>query len=142
MSTPPLNWLVALAKHHEGFRSKIYVDTTGNRTIGYGINLEQGITEPEAAVILTMRLTPLAGLWEGIPNLSPERKVVLVDMAYNLGVSKLMEFQKMFDAIQNENYEDAALEMLDSEWARQTGTRATEDAEIMRTSVMPVEVTT
>ncbi|KKM82461.1 hypothetical protein LCGC14_1319200, partial [marine sediment metagenome] len=46
------------------------------------------------------------------------------NMAFNLGQHRLGEFVKMWAAIRAEDWEKAAVEMLDSTWAGQVGPRA------------------
>ena len=61
------------------------------------------------------------------------RQGVLIEMAYQLGWSGLMDFKKMIKALQEQDYEKASIEMLDSKWAkRDTPKRAEKLAEIMR----------
>ncbi|WP_298769867.1 hypothetical protein [uncultured Shewanella sp.] len=67
-----------------------------------------------------------------IGRLDEIRKVVLCDMAFNLGITGLLKFKRMLKAIELGNYQVAADEMLQSKWARQVGQRATELADIMR----------
>ena len=54
------------------------------------------------------------------------RQDTLVNMSFNMGTSGLMRFKKMFKAIEDEDWERAGREMLNSRWARQVGTRAEE----------------
>lgn len=60
----------------------------------------------------------------GFDNLDDVRKTILIDMCFNLGISRLLKFQKMWNAIDREDWDDASMEMLDSRWARQVGQRA------------------
>ena len=48
--------LVDSIKYEEGFRSKPYQDTEGVVSIGYGLNLTNGITRAEAEWLLRSRL--------------------------------------------------------------------------------------
>ena len=48
--------LVDSIKYEEGFRSKPYQDKEGVLTIGYGLNLTNGITRAEAEWLLRSRL--------------------------------------------------------------------------------------
>jgi lysozyme len=48
----------------------------------------------------------------------------LVDMGFNLGIPRLMKFKKMWEAIERQDFEWAAAEMLNSRWAKQVGKRA------------------
>ena len=127
-------------KRHEGLRLKPYRCPAGKLSIGYGRNLEDvGILEAEAEVLLrndvrravdtaTRCAADHGVLFEA---LSEDAKVVLTDMAFNLGF-RLKGFRKMFAALREGDYEGAAREMLDSRWARQVGKRARELAEIMK----------
>ena len=126
----------SLLKKHEGFRSHIYLDTLGNRTIGYGLNLENGITEKEASALLKFRKDDAERdcyqLFNNFVLLSNTRKEVLINMCYNLGKLRLARFKKMIAAIHQQDFTRAAVEMLDSRWARQVGKRADELAGLMK----------
>lgn len=127
-------------KEHEGFRSEIYLDHLGNRTIGYGTNLEDGIDKHEAAAMLRARILQNElqvmdhaqdnGRW--YMGLNPARRAVVLDMAYQLGVRGFLKFEKTIMYLGQCDWEDAAREMLDSKWARQTPERAKALAQIMR----------
>ena len=45
-------------------------------------------------------------------------------MAFNVGLPRLRGFKRMWAALENHDYEEAAKEMIDSKWARQVKTRA------------------
>lgn len=118
----------------EGLNLKPYKDSLGVLTIGYGINLDEGITKDEADMLLSMRLESafqdVCKLFD-IKYLTPVRIAVLVNMSYNLGYNRLKTFKKMAKAIKEKNWEQASEEMLSSEWAKQVGKRATRLAELM-----------
>lgn len=126
-------------KDHEGFRSKPYRCSAGKLTIGYGRNIEDvGITKSEAERLLlndlevaSLSVAPIANRLK----LNEARKGVLVEMVYNLGLNGMLGFKKMLAAIEAEDYEQAAVEMLDSKWAKQVGQRAITLAKIMRTGI-------
>ena len=128
--------LVASTKQHEGLRLKPYRDSVGVLTIGYGRNLEDvGITREEAERMLERDLAgayQAVAAWEWFADLSPARQQVLVEMAYNLGLRRLMGFGQMLAACKSGRYQDAADEMLQSRWAGQVGARARTLAETMR----------
>ena len=123
-------------KRHEGFRSKPYKDTEGHLTIGYGLNLDAGITEEEAQMILEHRVRKIEfDLISRLPywnRLFTTRRDVLINMAYNLGVEGLMKFKVTLSMIEAGIYEEAAKQMLQSKWAKQVGKRAIELAAMMR----------
>ena len=64
-------------------------------------------------------------------NLSDVRQKVLISMAFNLGMGRLLQFNRMLSALQDGDYTAAAEEMLSSVWANQVGTRAIELADMM-----------
>ena len=66
-------------------------------------------------------------------KINDARQAVLINMAFNIGLSGLFKFKKTISAIKGGFYEKAAKEMLDSKWANQVGNRATELSEQMRT---------
>ena len=66
------------------------------------------------------------GNLEGLPE---EAQQVLVNMCFNMGAPRLAKFKNFIRAIHDENWETASVEMLDSRWATQVGTRAIRLAE-------------
>jgi len=128
--------LIQQLKLHEGFRSKPYKCTADKLTIGYGLNLDAGIDGELAEIILNHQVSKLRSRFESEEWYnsidSQARKDALVNMAFNIGVSGTLKFAKMFNAITLRDYHQAASEMLDSKWAKQVGSRATELAEQMR----------
>lgn len=124
---------------HEGLRLKPYPCTSGKLTIGIGRNLEDvGITEEEAMMMFRRDVTEATvsimrdPLWT-FSDHNAARQNVLINMCFQMGKPRLDGFKKMRAALGEGDYEEAATEMLDSRWARQTPERAEELAEIMRT---------
>jgi lysozyme len=121
----------------EGMVLTPYRDTTGKLTIGVGRNLDDvGISVAEAEAMLEHDLTKItAGIARLLPwteDLDPARFGVLQNMAFNLGITGLLRFTKMLDALSRHDYATAANEMLDSLWAKQVGRRADRLATQMR----------
>lgn len=131
----------ALQKHlmqEEGFRQYVYKDTVGVSTIGFGRNLQhKGITREEALYLLDNDINYFyEELSKRLPLFKEQneaRQLVLLDMAFNLGIHNFLSFEKMLKAIQRRKYSEAADEMLASKWAKQVGSRAIVLAEYMRT---------
>lgn len=124
---------------HEGLRLKPYHCTSGKLTIGVGRNLDDvGITEDEAMDMLRRDITKVTvamtrdPLW-GFSDYNSARQNVLLNMCFQLGKAGLDKFKKLRAAMNDGDFEEAARQMLDSRWARQTPNRANELAEIMRT---------
>ena len=126
-------------KRHEGYRDKVYLDTEGNPTVGYGHHLYPGsrVSREIAELLLDMDLTDTAAEFLKIhpdktKRLNVARKRVICDMIFNMGLARVLAFKKMWEAIQAGDWEGAAREMLDSKWAKQVKGRAQELAETMR----------
>jgi len=118
---------------------KVGEDAGGKLSIGVGRNLEErGITAQEAIYLLQtdieiihMELDRNIPFWKA---LSDNKKLVLCDMAFNLGVPKLMQFKKMLLSLHPDNRDDeeAAAQLLDSNYARQLPARSKRNAELIR----------
>lgn len=122
---------------HEGLRLKPYRDTVGKLTIGVGRNLDDvGITESEARTLLENDISTVCReLDRALPwwrDLSEPRQRALADMAFNLGTPRLLGFKRMIAALERKDYEEAANEMLLSQWADQVKSRAVRLAAAMR----------
>lgn len=128
-------------KKEEGFKSTVYKCSSGKHTIGFGRNLDdRGITLDEANDLLRNDICRCdAELSQNIPNyskLNGPRQYVIISMCYNLGLSGVIKFKKMWQAINEGDFAKASLEMLDSKWAEQVGPRARKLARIMETGEM------
>lgn len=126
---------------HEGMKLDLYQCPAGFWTIGVGRNLEaNGISVDEALLLLQndinrceasiTGLDSFSGFW---PALTEARQAVLISMAFNLGMGGLLRFKKMIAALQALDFQQAAEEMLDSQWATQVGQRAVELSSMMET---------
>lgn len=126
----------ALIKAHEGLRLKPYQCPAGKLTIGYGRNIEDnGITQKEAENLLSHDIKQSleeAQTLSFFDELNDVRQAVIIDMIYNLGFIRFKGFERMLIALERGNYEVAAVEMLDSLWARQVGRRADTLSKLMR----------
>lgn len=128
----------AMLRNDEGLRLKPYHCTADKLTIGYGRNLEdRGISENEAEVLLANDVSEihedLSEIYDFFNTLTPTRQAVLISMAFNLGLNGLNKFRKMIKAIEDNDYAEAASQMLDSRWANQVGKRAQRLSRLMVT---------
>ena len=143
---------------HEGMILEVYQDTLGIDTIGIGRNLkdrgiskeelayldipniktvyQHGITEADARFLAMNDIKivedELCRVHPCVENLDAVRQLILMDMAFNMGVPRLCKFKKMWNAIHEGNFEAAGLEMMDSKWARQVGNRAKKLSDAMK----------
>jgi lysozyme len=129
--------LLESVKLHEGLRLKAYQDSVGVWTIGYGENLQElEIDEALAEAWLEeslIKAEQYARNYSFYHSLSQPRKDVLIEMIFNMGPSRVRGFTNALAAMKAGRYEDAAMEMLDSKWARQVGNRAKRLAKQMET---------
>jgi len=142
---------------HEGMVLHVYQDTLGIDTIGIGRNLkdrgiskeeldhmdipninviyEHGISEADARYLAENDVQivedELLKAHPCIAGLDAVRQLILVDMAFNMGVPRLCKFKKMWNAIHEEKFDIAAKEMLDSRWADQVKLRSIKLANAM-----------
>ena len=122
---------------HEGLKLLPYKCTAGKLTLGVGRNIEdRGISKETAMQMLDedieICLNELMERLNYFETLPTEVQETLVNLCFNMGISRLMKFQLMLGAIQAGQYELAAKELLDSRYARQVGKRAEELADILR----------
>lgn len=129
-------WL-AYTRRYEGLNIFPYQCPTGHVTIGYGHNLENGISKEAAEFILKQDMqsaqVALSRRFRWFKTLDSVRQFVLVDMCFNMGIASLCTFKKLLAALQRGDFLLAATEMLNSRWAGQVGRRARELAEMMKT---------
>lgn len=130
--------LVADLIRDEDLRLKPYRCTEGKLTIGVGRNLDDvGISRAEALFLLDNDIgNTLAELDRRIPwwrSLSEPRQRAQANMAFNMGLPRLLGFKNMLAALQGGDYETAAAEALNSKWAKQVGIRADRIAELFKT---------
>jgi len=121
----------------EGLKLMPYKDTVGKITIGYGRNLsDRGISVNEAEFMLENDIKIaisdakriMGDKWKELPL---NVKLVLVDMAFNMGLSRLRKFKRFIQALKKGDYITAKKEILDSRWAHQVGDRAIELAKMI-----------
>ena len=122
---------------HERLVLKPYRCTAGKLTIGVGRTLDDnGITVPEAKMLLRHDLTrtrfALEKVLPGFLALSKPRRMALIDMCFNLGLPRFLQFKQMLAAVVAGDFNRAAKEMLSSAWATQVGQRAQTLATMMQ----------
>lgn len=126
----------ALIKKHEGLRLKPYRCSVGKLTIGYGRNLsDNGITLEEAEQLLQHNIDEVIQQAQTLlffSTLNEVRQAVIVDMIFNMGLPRFQKFKKTIALIEQQAWQAAANEMLNSRWARQVGNRSQTLSDMMR----------
>lgn len=134
-----MNKLQRLLIKHEALRLKPYEDfLTEDITIGVGRNLDSlGITEEEALYLLNNDIErcdkELLYNFKWYPDLCRVRQDAMINLCFNLGITRLKTFKKALSAMKAGDYNLAADEFLDSKWADQVGYRALEISDMIRT---------
>jgi len=122
--------LIEELKRDEGVELKAYQDTEGIWTIGIGRNLQDvGVSMDEAEYMLANDIDVAVGelqrTFDWFEGLSDARQRVCINMCFNLGLTRLLNFKKFLAAMAAGDWETAGVEMLDSKWSRQVGARST-----------------
>ena len=149
--------------HGEGIRTKKYLDSKGIPTVGIGYNL----TNPTARQDLAAVGADLKKVNAGIPltmdqvynlfDISRDRAIkdarqyipdfdklpypaqlVVADMSFNLGLSKLGGFVDFKKALEERDFNKAADEMVDSKWYKDVKTRGPRLVLVMKSAAEEV----
>ena len=137
------NDLMERIKKHEGFVPKIYKDSLGYATIGYGHLVlpeeqwEEGKEYSKEQLEHVFKtdfnnaVGQATGLMDGM-DLDDKAKEVIIEMVFQLGVGGVGKFKKMWEALRKKDYGEASFQMMDSRWAKQTPNRAESLSKVMR----------
>ena len=138
--------LMERIKKHEGFVPKIYKDSLGFATIGYGHLVlpeeqwEEGkeYSKEQLEHVFKTDFNNAVGQATGLMDnmdLDDKAREVIIEMVFQLGVGGVGKFKKMWEALRNKDYGEASFQMMDSRWAKQTPRRAEDLSKIMRSCV-------
>ena len=152
MDNTEIEYLKKRIKKHEGYRELPYnleYKTTDGKvvkekfsTAGYGHVIQEGEVEPEGGYT--------KAYWEGVfekdfknahdgalkllgdSNVHPTAVGIVTEMIYQMGYNGVSKFTNTLKLIKDGRYQDASIEMLDSNWAKQTEGRAVDLSNIMK----------
>ena len=137
--------LLESVKKHEGYRNKVYLDTLGKRTVGVGHLCVESFWEDdkeyEEKFLMEILQKDLQEAIRGARSLMEEHdctdideqaEEILIEMVFQLGMTGVSKFKKMWKALAEKNYIGASYEMLDSRWSKQTPNRAKAMAKTMK----------
>ena len=130
--------LIETLRRHEGVKNTLYKCTSDKWTIGVGRNLEDvGLSEEEIDFLLLNDIVRTKELMDDyIPwhsDLDEIRQEALINFVFNVGIGTTMKFKNAMAALEEHDYDTAATEMLDSNWAKQVGSRAIEITQMIKT---------
>lgn len=119
-----------------------YQDSLGLWTIGVGRNIEEmGISHKEAMLLLDNDLqrtiSELEGSFDWFDYLPSVVADAIINLGFNIGLTKLLGFKKMLAALEDGDWDTAADELMDSRYARQVGQRANDLAHMVRFNEYP-----
>jgi len=126
-------------KIDEGVKYEVYLDHLGYKTFGighlvvagddeYGADVGHPVSEERVNNVFNKDVeTYISEAKKVFPNLEDlpeEAQQVIVNMCFNMGAPRLGQFKKFIAAVNDSNWSTAAVEMMDSRWAKQVGARA------------------
>jgi len=131
----------------EGREHHAYLDTEGNWTTGIGHKIKRDESDLIKKVLtdddidelfkrdIAQAISDAKRLVNNFDELCVPRQAVIQSMAFNMGYDRLAGFRQMINAIENEDYNEAQQQILDSKMARQLPERAATLAHMMVTGV-------
>ena len=126
-------------KADEGYKNEIYLDHLSLPTLGVGhlikekdpeFGLEVGTHIDDERVNelfeqdLNITLDECTYLYEDFYILPEEAQLIIANMMFNLGRPRLSKFLKLKAAVDDEDWMEASVQMMDSKWAKQVPNRA------------------
>ena len=123
----------------EGCKYEIYLDHLGYKTFGIGHlckatdpenDLEVGAEVSKDRVDecflndIDKVIEDCIILYDDFYTLPDEAQLIIANMMFNLGRPRLTNFVRMRKAVNEGNWQEAKIQMLDSKWAKQVPNRA------------------
>ena len=123
----------------EGCKYEIYLDHLGYKTFGVGHLVRA--TDPENDMDvgtevskervdecfktdIAITIEDCNVLYTNFNDIPEEAQLILANMMFNLGRPRLSKFLNLKVAVDDEDWMEASIEMMDSKWARQVPNRA------------------
>ena len=129
--------LIDSIKKNEGYRGRQYLDHLGNPTIGYGFLISELHLDEDVCDIILDRILGELKLrihkkFPFVLDLPEEIQDVVIEMCYQMGLKGFSKFKKTIAFLRLGKYREAASEMLDSKWQKQTPNRAKRLSDIVK----------
>lgn len=152
----PVDSLPSDIKKDEGLKHSVYYDATGNKTVGYGFNMDSGIAKrawktagipvPFDAVYsgnaaisdahaqalgntsFNIATQDASDIYKDLGRLSQSRQEALLNLSYQLGKPTLQKFKSFNSAVNRGAWPEAVRYLLKSDYAQQAPGRAREVA--------------
>ena len=135
-----MSMIIEMLRLHEGVETHAYKCTADKITIGVGRNIDPaggiGLTDDEIDYLLSGDVkrvqVELINTFTWFSELDEVRKDAMTDICFNIGLPRLLKFEKSLAAMSIGDYDRAADEFLDSRWANQVGARAITITDMIR----------
>ena len=126
-------------KIDEGVKYEIYNDHLGYPTFGIGhlvVESDEEHGKPVGTSVSEDRVNAVFDkdvavmvdeakkIFPNLDTLPEEEQQVIVNMTFNMGRPRLSQFKKFIAGVNAGDWDKAAVEMMDSRWAKQVGARA------------------
>lgn len=126
-------------KIDEGVKYEIYNDHLGYPTFGIGhlvVESDEEHGKPVGTPVSEERVNAVFDkdvavmvdeakkIFPNLDTLPEEAQQVIVNMTFNMGRPRLSQFKKFIAGVNAGDWNKAAVEMMDSRWAKQVGARA------------------
>ena len=133
--------LFEMLRRHEGVKQFAYRCTANKITIGVGRCVDEdggiGLCDAEIDFLLSNDIdrveTELENTFSWYKNLNDARKDALCSIAFNLGLTRLLKFEKALGFMAGGDYIMAGIEFDNSLWSKQVGARAEELCQMIET---------
>ena len=123
----------------EGIKYEVYLDHLGYKTFGIGhlckatdpendFEVGQEVSKERVDECFSNDIDKVIEdctiLYDDFFTLPDEAQLIIANMMFNLGRPRLSNFVRMRKAVNEHNWQEAKIQMLDSKWARQVPNRA------------------
>ena len=138
MNSSIIKIATASTKKNEGHRSKVYLDSEGIQTIGWGFTIRDlELSKAVSDIIIDEKIEKIVYVlstderFKFLNSCPSMVSSVVIEMCYQLGVDGFLKFKRTIRALSVGNYKEAALEMVNSKWYSQTPERAKQLSDII-----------
>lgn len=133
--------LTEMLRRHEGCETHAYSCTSNKLTIGCGRNIDPGggtgLSDVEIGFLLQNDINrvsaELSKEFAWFSELNEPRRDAMINICFNVGLPRLRLFKLALGAMQNQDFNTAAAEFINSKWRKQVGNRAIEVALMIKT---------
>ncbi len=132
--------LIKMITRHEGVRSHVYKCSQDMETIGIGRAIGPGglgLSDDEISMLLANDINrvidELSASFPWFLELDEVRRDAIIDICFNLGITKLLNFKNALNSMEMRDFKAAAMHFYDSRWSRQVGDRADELCDMIQT---------